>query len=131
MRPKGPTPSGSFSQFFLVLSERAQVVFLLKLFAIEQNVVRTFHRADQLIELDLCRRRVAVPRGLYQEAHQERDDRGRHVELPGVAIVTEQAGDYLNDHEGDGHHKGGGSTGHRGKVARQFRIPLAAHHDLR
>ncbi|KAK43031.1 hypothetical protein BG58_35830 [Caballeronia jiangsuensis] len=40
----------------------AQVVFLLKLFEIEQNVMRTFHRADQLIELDLCRRRVAVPR---------------------------------------------------------------------
>jgi hypothetical protein len=48
-----------FRHFFVVLSKRTQVVFL-KLFEVEQSVMRTFHRADQLVEFDLRRRRVAV-----------------------------------------------------------------------
>ena len=96
-------------------------------------VLCALHCQNEFGQLELDRQDVAVLRVLDQENHQERDDRGRRVdhELPCVAVMKERAGRRPHDHKGDGHHKGGGSTGHRGKVAREFRKPLAAHHDLR
>ena len=54
---------------------------------VEERVVRTLGRTNQLIELDLNGFGVAVLCVLNQEHHQERDDRGSGIdnELPRIA----------------------------------------------
>jgi hypothetical protein len=61
-------------------------VFFFQFLEIEHLVLGVANRADDLVELDLHRFRVAVLRGLNQEHHQERDDgrAGVDDQLPGV-----------------------------------------------
>ena len=55
--------------------------------------LRALHGPDQLVQLELHRRGVAVLGVLDQEDHQEGDDRGAGVDdqLPGVAEVEDRA----------------------------------------
>ena len=74
-----------------------------QLLEVEERVVRTVERADDLVELDLNGRAVAVLRVLDQEDHEERDDRGRRVddELPGVAEAEDRPADDPDDDDED------------------------------
>jgi hypothetical protein len=64
-------------------------------------------RPDQLIELHLNGRAVAILRILDQEDHQERDDRRAGVDdqLPGVGIIENRAGDSPGDHDAGRDHE--------------------------
>src|SRR5688572_16076261 len=70
-------------------------LLLLELFEIEQRIVRTARRANELVELDLYRGAVAVLRVLDEEHHEESDDcrAGVDHELPRVAETEERARD--------------------------------------
>src|SRR5579871_5745711 len=89
-RELGPRPRRQLA----IARPVALQVILLELFEIEQRVVRTLRRPDQLVELDLDRFRIAVLRVLDHEHHQESYDGGRGVdhELPGVAVAEERPG---------------------------------------
>lgn len=58
-------------------------------------------RMDQLIELELKRKRVAILCGLNEKHHQKRDDGrpGIDDELPCVAKAEVRTGDGPDDHD--------------------------------
>ena len=66
------------------------------------------HGADQLVELGLDRRRVAVLRVLHQEHHQEGDDGGTRVddELPVLGEAEQRSGQRPHDHPAEREHEG-------------------------
>ena len=78
--------SGRARKRLVLFSERLESL-RVELFEIEQGVVCSLRRTDELIELDLNGLGVAVLCVLNQEDHQERHDRGSGVDdqLPRVA----------------------------------------------
>ena len=89
---------------------------------IEQLVVRLLGRPDELVELQLERRRVAVLRALDEEDHQERDDGGAGVddELPGVREAEQRP---RQSPDGDGPRGEPERRGLPGRASRRLREP--------
>jgi glutamate-ammonia-ligase adenylyltransferase len=77
----------------LVAAQVLAQLLLVELFEIEDRVMSALGGADQLVELDLHRHRVAVLGVLDHEHHQESDDGrgGVDHQLPGVAEAEERA----------------------------------------
>src|SRR5262245_24165076 len=92
-------------ELLVLLAEGFQLA-LLELFEVHQRVV-ALGDADQLVELDLQRRRVAVLRVLDQEHHQESYDgrAGVDDELPGVAVAEDRARHQPGDDREGGEHE--------------------------
>jgi len=81
--------------------------------------VRAAHRANQFVEFELHGVAIAVLGILYQEHHQECDDRRAGVDdqLPGVAELEYRAHDAPDDDDG-------GGDDESSRVARGSRGPL-------
>jgi hypothetical protein len=93
-------------------------LIVVELLQIEQRIVRSGHRADQLVELDLERIGVAVLRALDQKHHQEGHDRRASVdhELPGIAEAEQRsthAPEENNEHRGRECHRSPGQARRR------------------
>ena len=76
--------------------------FIRKILDCGDPVLGAFHRNDQLGQLYLQRRGVAILRVLNEKDHQKRDDRRRSIdhELPSVAISKRGARGGPNNDEG-------------------------------
>src|SRR6185369_1101453 len=85
----------------------------------DELVARMADGADQLVELGLDRRSVAVLRVLDEEDHQERDDgrAGVDDQLPGVRIVEQRPGHEPDDDDQEGEDE-------RQGLARPLRHPV-------
>ena len=94
---------------------------LLEILQIEQRVVRTFDRANQLVELEVYSFSIAVLRVLDQEHHEKRDDRGAGVddELPGIAEAEYRPRDCPRQDHKHGDHETRGPTRHARRPLRE------------
>src|SRR5688572_15924457 len=91
----------------LILRPEGLEIVFIELFEVDQRVVRTLRRANELVQLHLDRLGVAVLSALNQEDHQERHDRGCGVDhqLPGVAEAEDRTADRPRQNERGGNDK--------------------------
>ena len=101
-----------FGQLEVLLMDLVQF-FFVHFLEIDKFVSRALRGADQLIEFDLQRFRIAVLRILDEEHHQERDDRraGIDNELPRVTESENRSGNRPGDNYQSGRDKSYRLTG--------------------
>jgi hypothetical protein len=111
----------SFTQLDVVLGSTGKLgetsfkmfdFFLSHVLQIEECVAGAFTDPDQLIELEMQRRHIAVLRVLNQKHHEKSDDRCACIddELPSIGESENGVGDRPNHYRGAGDGEGGGST---------------------
>src|SRR6185369_10721726 len=115
----------SLSKFGVVLGHDNKLLIMLvkqldlvfgEVLDIDQPIAGSFHRGDDLVELEMYRERVLVLRSLNQKHHQKGDNGGAGVyhQLPGVRKMKQRSGDSPdNEHGQSDHERAGGSGGFR------------------
>src|SRR5680860_1524428 len=91
----------------LIVGSELLELALVHFLKVEEDVPCLPRHADQLVDLDMHRRGIAVLRVLDHEHHEEGDNRGRGVDdqLPGIAESKKGPGDAPNDERRDGEDK--------------------------
>ena len=102
------------SQMGIVILKAFEILFL-QIFRIQNAIICTLQRANDLIQFELDGFAVAILCALNKKDHQKCDNGGAGInnKLPGVAEVEERSTDGPDEHHDDCHHKGDGMTKHR------------------